>query len=101
MVEWMEDFLGQSNLTLLMVTHDRYFLDRVCNVILELHRGKLYKHNGKQWIEVNKESTDTFTYNEEYIDHLIEKLGSGEYDPEMLNDMERDQIEARLKDEDK
>ena len=62
---------------------------------------KLYKHNGKQWIEVNKESTDTFTYNEEYIDHLIEKLGSGEYDPEMLNDMERDQIEARLKDEDK
>jgi len=62
---------------------------------------KLYKHNGKQWIEVNKESTDTFTYNEEYIDHLIEKLGSGEYDPEMLNDMERDQIEERLKKEDK
>jgi len=62
---------------------------------------KLYKYNGQQWIEVNKESTDSFTYNEEYIDHLIEKLGSGEYDPEMLNENERDQIEARLKDEDK
>lgn len=46
MVEWLEDYLGQSNLTLLMVTHDRYFLDRVCNVILELHNGKLYRHNG-------------------------------------------------------
>ena len=62
---------------------------------------KLFKFNGQNWIEVNKESTDSFTYNEEYIDHLIEKLGSGEYDPEMLNDNERDQIEARLKDEDK
>ena len=62
---------------------------------------KLFKFNGQNWIEVNKESTDSFTYNEEYIDHLIEKLGSGEYDPEMLNDNERDQIETRLKDEDK
>ena len=61
----------------------------------------MYKYNGQNWIEVNKESTDSFTYNEEYIDHLIEKLGSGEYDPEMLNENERDQIEARLKDEDK
>jgi hypothetical protein len=62
---------------------------------------KLFKFNGQNWIEINKESTDSFTYNEEYIDHLIEKLGSGEYDPEMLNENERDQIEARLKDEDK
>ena len=62
---------------------------------------KLFKFNGQNWIEINKESTDSFTYNQEYIDHLIEKLGSGEYDPEMLNDNERDQIEARLKDEDK
>ena len=62
---------------------------------------KLFKYNGQNWIEVNKESTDSFTYNEEYIDHLIDKLGSGEYDPEMLNDNERDQIESRLKDEDK
>jgi ATP-binding cassette subfamily F protein uup len=46
MIEWLEEFLTQSTLTLLMVTHDRYFLDRVCNKILELTDGKLYKHEG-------------------------------------------------------
>jgi ATP-binding cassette subfamily F protein uup len=46
MIEWLEEFLTQSTLTLLMVTHDRYFLDRVCNKILELHDGKIYRHEG-------------------------------------------------------
>ncbi len=46
MVEWLEDYLSQSTITLLMVTHDRYFLDRVCNVILEMHHGKLFRHQG-------------------------------------------------------
>ena len=58
---------------------------------------KLYKWNGKKWIEIDKENTDAFTYNEEYIAHLIEKLGSGEYDPDLLNDAERAQIEQQLK----
>lgn len=46
MIEWLEAYLKQSNTTLLMVTHDRYFLDRVCNHILELDQGKLYHHKG-------------------------------------------------------
>ena len=46
MIEWLENHLATSNVTLLMVTHDRYFLDKVCNHILELHEGKLYKHKG-------------------------------------------------------
>ena len=46
MIEWLEDYLTTSAMTLLMVTHDRYFLDRVCNHILELDYGKLYHHNG-------------------------------------------------------
>lgn len=46
MIEWLEKHLGQANITLLMVTHDRYFLDRVCNQILELHNGQLYRHDG-------------------------------------------------------
>lgn len=46
MIEWLEKYLKQSNITLLMVTHDRYFLDRVCNNILELFLGKLYLHKG-------------------------------------------------------
>lgn len=46
MIEWLEKYLSQSNLTLLMVTHDRYFLDRVCNHIIELNRGQLYHYKG-------------------------------------------------------
>ncbi|MEX0779297.1 MAG: ABC-F family ATP-binding cassette domain-containing protein [Balneolales bacterium] len=46
MIEWLESYLIQANTTLLMVTHDRYFLDRVCNHILELEDGKLYHHKG-------------------------------------------------------
>ena len=46
MIEWLERYLSQSNVTLLMVTHDRYFLDRICNHILELHDGKMYHHKG-------------------------------------------------------
>ncbi len=41
MIEWLEEYLMKSNKTLLMVTHDRYFLDRVCNVILELSDNEL------------------------------------------------------------
>jgi len=46
MIEWLERYLSQANTTLLMVTHDRYFLDRVCNNILELFQGELYHHRG-------------------------------------------------------
>ncbi len=46
MIEWLEAYLKQSNTTLLMVTHDRYFLDRVCNHIIEMENGKLYHHKG-------------------------------------------------------
>jgi len=46
MIEWLERYLAQSNLTLLMVTHDRYFLNRVCNRIMELSQGKLYHYQG-------------------------------------------------------
>jgi ATP-binding cassette subfamily F protein uup len=46
MIEWLEEYLQQTNITLLMVTHDRYFLDRVCNHILELDGGNLYHHKG-------------------------------------------------------
>ena len=46
MIEWLERYLSQANTTLLMVTHDRYFLNRVCNNILELFHGELYHHKG-------------------------------------------------------
>lgn len=46
MIEWLEQYFMQANITLLMVTHDRYFLDRVCNNILEMTDGKLFRHQG-------------------------------------------------------
>ena len=46
MIEWLEEYLAQPGLTIFMVTHDRYFLERVCNTIVELDRGKLYKYQG-------------------------------------------------------
>ena len=46
MIEWLENYLGRGNKTLLMVTHDRYFLDRVCNQILELDNQSIYVYRG-------------------------------------------------------
>ena len=46
MIEWLEAFLSRGNKTLLMVTHDRYFLDRVCNLILELDNQTIYTYRG-------------------------------------------------------
>ena len=57
---------------------------------------QLYKFNGRNWIEVDKSLSDQHAYNEAYIDHLINKIESGEYDPELLSNAERDSIEKRL-----
>lgn len=46
MIEWLEQYLSKSTITLLMITHDRYFLDRICDHIIEIDRGKLYHHSG-------------------------------------------------------
>ena len=46
MIEWLENYLQKEKITLFMVTHDRYFLERVCNEIVELDNGKLYRYKG-------------------------------------------------------
>lgn len=46
MIEWLEDLFAKENFTLFMVTHDRYFLERVCNEIIELDEGNLYSYKG-------------------------------------------------------
>lgn len=46
MIEWLEEYLTQQNMTILMVTHDRYFLENICNHIFELSNGQLYKYKG-------------------------------------------------------
>ncbi|WP_367751905.1 ABC-F family ATP-binding cassette domain-containing protein [Flavobacterium sp. WC2421] len=46
MIEWLESYFAKENITLFMVTHDRFFLERVCNEIIELDNGKLYQYKG-------------------------------------------------------
>jgi hypothetical protein len=57
----------------------------------------LYKYNGVNWIEVDKSLSDQHAYDDAYIDHLILKISTGEYDPELLSNAERDRIEQRLR----
>ena len=60
MIEWLELFLARGNKTLLMVTHDRFFLDRVCSVILELDDNKIYTYRGNYsyYLEKRQERID-------------------------------------------
>ena len=58
---------------------------------------QVYKFNGSDWIQVDKTVSDSYTYNTAYIDHLIEKISHGEYDPDLLSNSEQEQVEQRLK----
>lgn len=60
MIEWLEGYLSQGNKTLLMVTHDRFFLDRVCSVIIELDDKRLYSYRGNYsyYLEKRQERID-------------------------------------------
>ena len=60
MIEWLEGYLSHSSMTLLMVTHDRYFLDRVCNEILEMDDNTLYSYKGNYafYLEKRQERVD-------------------------------------------
>ncbi|WP_121667437.1 ABC-F family ATP-binding cassette domain-containing protein [Mesonia aquimarina] len=66
MIEWLEEFFKKENITLFMVTHDRYFLERVCNEIIELDEGNLYSYKGnysyyleKRDARIENEKTNT------------------------------------------
>ena len=82
MVEWLEKFLTQSNMTLLMVTHDRYFLDRVCNKIFELYQGVMYTHNGNfdYYVQKSREREEvkrtTAERNSQLLKHELEWMRS-------------------------
>ena len=59
---------------------------------------QLYKWNGSKWIEIDKNSTDSYTYNQAYIQHLITKLEAGEYEIEDLSAAEQSQVEQQIED---
>jgi len=57
---------------------------------------RLFKFNGDKWIQVDKDQTDVYAYNELYIRHLIDQIGQGKYDTDSLTDIEREQIQQYL-----
>ncbi len=71
MTEWLEEHLSATNSTLLMVTHDRFFLDNVCDVILELEQGVLYRHKGNYSYFLQKKQE-----REENLATVVEKAKS-------------------------
>jgi ATP-binding cassette subfamily F protein uup len=75
MIEWLENFLQQPNLTLFMVTHDRYFLERICNEIIELDNGEIYMYRGNysQYLEKREARIQNDAVNLEKTKKLFSK----------------------------
>lgn len=75
MIEWIEEYLSASNITLLMVTHDRFFLDRVCNHIIELENGSLHQYSGKYdyYLEKKAERLTLHSVTHEKMRNLYQK----------------------------
>jgi ATP-binding cassette subfamily F protein uup len=78
MIEWLEEYLSQSNISLLMVTHDRYFLDRVCNEIIEIDHHSLYQYKGN------------YSY---YLEKREERLSAANAETERANNLLRKELE--------
>lgn len=66
-------------------------------VRVDVNPNRVYKFDGYKWIEINKESSQSYLYDQEYIKFLIEKIGSGEYDLDSFSDVEKAEIETYLK----
>lgn len=75
MIEWLEAYFKQEDYTILMVTHDRYFLDRVCNEIIELDQGQLYTYKGNYsyYVEKKQERLEVEQTNQEKAQQLFKK----------------------------
>ena len=75
MIEWLEKYLSLNKITLLMVTHDRYFLENVCNHILELENGQLYHHRGNYsyFLEKREERESNFDIEISKANKLMKK----------------------------
>ena len=74
-VEYLESYLSRSRCTLLMVTHDRYFLDRVCNTVMELDHGSLYIYRGdyQNYLEKREERISNYNAETDKIRNLLRR----------------------------
>lgn len=75
MIEWLEGYLSKSDITLFMVTHDRYFLDRICSEILELDNGNIYRYEGNYsyFLEKRDERINNMLAERERARNLLKK----------------------------
>ena len=75
MIEWLEGFLSRGNKTLLMVTHDRYFLDRVCNLIIELDNNTIYTYQGNYayYLEKRQARLDNARAEVQHVNNLYRR----------------------------
>lgn len=75
MIEWLEDYLKRSTISLLMVTHDRYFLDAVCNEIIEIDNKQIYSYKGNYSYYLNKraERLETMQATIDHANNLLRK----------------------------
>ncbi len=73
MIEWLEEYLTRNQITLLMVTHDRYFLNRVCDEILEMENGRLFRHKGnyEYFLEKSQERKENETQETEKARNIL------------------------------
>ena len=75
MIEWLEDYLDRTNMTLLMVTHDRYFLEVICDEILEIDNGQIYRYKGNfsYFLEKKAEREELALVNREKARNLMRR----------------------------
>ena len=75
MTEWLEGYLSRANISILMVTHDRYFLDRVCSEIIEIDRKQLYQYKGNYsyYLEKRQERIDAQNADIDRASNLLRK----------------------------
>ena len=66
-------------------------------VLIDQQPTVLFKYNGSEWIAVDINLSDNYSHNQAYIDYLINRISSGDYDPDLLTDSERGQIENKLR----
>ena len=74
-IEFMENYLKRSRCTLLMVTHDRYFLDRVCNTVMEMDRGAVYTYRGdyQNYLEKREERIANFNAETDKVRNILRR----------------------------
>ena len=75
MIEWLENYLNKANISIFMVTHDRYFLDRVCSEIIEIDNHKIYTYKGNYsyYLEKRQERVDSMNTELERANNLLRK----------------------------